>query len=156
MAYNWLLMVLLATVFTIAWIVCEFKSTKPLLRCAAGILAIIMLFAAWAPLASFHYRIDYNAEYSFAADELLNACAEGLAAGESDLVLQELLELREEFVPDYRRKGNFAELARDTAKRIEAGMAAAENALSPERAGASERDASGVAPAESSARLAAQ
>ncbi|MGB6223458.1 hypothetical protein, partial [Haloferula sp.] len=62
---------------------------------------------------------NVNIWYSSAANRLLDQTIEGINAGQAEQVARELALMKEELQVTYENRGNFKELAEETAERLE-------------------------------------
>ena len=79
---------------------------------AFGWACFIFMAARWAE------RLNYNAWYSSAAYEMLNACIGGIEQGRQAAVLSEMRRMTNELEVTYERRGNFKELAERAASSL--------------------------------------
>ena len=111
------LLLLIVAIMPIAWLVSEIKNSKKSVRCTLGILAILSCFGV-AFLAAQLVRLNYNIWYSSATAELLDSTINQLENKETKFVIKELKTLRSKMRVSYQFKGNYNELAADTAKKM--------------------------------------
>jgi hypothetical protein len=117
MSFLGLIILLIVVILPIAWFVSEIKNSKKSVRCTLGILAILSCFGV-AFLAAQLVRLNYNIWYSSATARLLDSTINQLENKETKFVINELKILRDKMPITYEFKGNYDELAADTAKKM--------------------------------------
>ena len=95
--------ILLFSIFPIAWLISEFKTEKRWLRILLGILTPISCVIITWNIADIGTRFNYNAWYGNASKKLLDTVVGALESEESDLVLRELKVMQEQFRPSAYR-----------------------------------------------------
>jgi hypothetical protein len=112
-----ILILILVSLFPIGWIVGEVKNNAMMRRvCGVGAFVLALLIAI--VVGSIH-RLQYNADYGFAAKALFEKTVISLENGRSDVVLDEYKKLSDTYQPTYENRANFDEIARDAAERLE-------------------------------------
>ncbi|MCO5044378.1 MAG: hypothetical protein J5I99_03350 [Verrucomicrobia bacterium] len=104
----------------IAWLVLEFKGTRPQ-RMTCGILALVTMTAVASLATLIINQLNYNAWYGFATKELIDETIRGIEAGHSDTVIQALKAFQAEYHPTYENRAKFKPLAETTTQRIKNG-----------------------------------
>jgi hypothetical protein len=104
-------------VLTTAIACCVFAVRKSV-RIAGGAFALLWSgLMLW--LAAEVKEFDYNVWYSSAARALIRNSSDALEAGRTDDVLRVWRKLGDDIEVDYEKRGNFRDIAREAATRLE-------------------------------------
>lgn len=101
----------------IAWLVSEFRGSRPL-RITLGILAIgLMATCIWA-LNSLTTRFGYNAWYGGATGDLISTSLHQIEDGHLDRVLKAWRGLDQQYRPTYENRAHYNELVEQATARM--------------------------------------
>lgn len=106
----------------IAWLVSEFRGSRPL-RISLGILAIgLMATCIWA-LSSVLTRLNYNAWYGGATGDLISTSLQQIEDGHLDRVLKVWRGLDQQYRPTYENRARYDELVKEATARMRGDVA---------------------------------
>jgi len=108
---------LLCAALLVAWLVAEFKAGWKT-RITLGIvsLAVCSLIAAFVGALQ---KLNYNAHYGVAAEDLVNATVSRLEEGDTNRVLQVYRGLKSQYHPTYENRAGFRELAEEASRQLQ-------------------------------------
>ena len=100
----------------IGWFVSEFRGGRGL-RLTLGCLALLMSFGVAFIVGSLE-RLNSNAWFTGASEQLIDASISELEAGHTDRVLDTLRQLQSEFHPTYENRGRYDKLVEQAVSRM--------------------------------------
>jgi hypothetical protein len=109
-----LLILVFVILIPICWFASEFQE-KRWLRLTLGSIAIVSCFGV-AYLAGQFERLNSNAWFGGAMEELINATVAELEAGNQSQVLASLKQMQKRYHPSYENRARYDELVTETVK----------------------------------------
>jgi len=101
----------------IAWLVSEFRGSRPL-RIVLGVLAVTVTTFCVSALSTTLTGFNYNAWYGGATKDLIDASLVQIEDGHQDRVLKVWRGLNAQYQPTYENRAGYLELAADATARI--------------------------------------